>query len=504
MSLLFRIIYAAHANGTHHKLALDALNELESEQAEDWRRLFLKHAELFLTGSKAPDKEFKDFKNHVLHPGDEYWGGAPGKACNWYDHLVTALKDQNWSEAVWCAGVLSHYYTDPIMPFHTAQSEAENEIHRAVEWSINRSYDSLREEGLNAKDLPDPIPSKDAHWLENFVCEGADTSHAFYEKLIAHYDFDAGVTEPTKGLRPCARTFVSTLMIYASSGFARILDRAFVEADVSPPEVSLTAETVLAALEIPIKWVLNKIANEQERAAVQAMYDELNNTGKVEATLPEDDRMVRDLYNCEVAPKKKSARTKARRRKLSASQEERRTSHNVSAKSAVTTTQTKTDPLTTQPANDENQPSDTRQRQPYLNADDDLEKAPAIGPKTANQLAEKAGIKTVGDFLAADPAEVAKKLNRRFMREKTIRNWQSAARLVTEVPGLRGTYAMLLAGAGYSSSKSIAEADAAKLSADVLRFSLTPEGSRMLRSGKAPNMDKVKSWIQAAQFAKAA
>ena len=66
MSLLFRIIYAAHAKGTHHKLALDALKQLTSPDAERWQRVFLKHAETFFAGSKAPDDQFKDFKNHVL------------------------------------------------------------------------------------------------------------------------------------------------------------------------------------------------------------------------------------------------------------------------------------------------------------------------------------------------------------------------------------------------------------------------------------------------------
>ena len=96
-----------------------------------------------MEGSKAPDKEFKDFKNHVLHVGDDFWGGAPEKVESWYKMLVRALEDGTWSEAVWAAGIMSHYYTDPIHPFHTAQSPAENEIHRAVEWSISKSYDDL-------------------------------------------------------------------------------------------------------------------------------------------------------------------------------------------------------------------------------------------------------------------------------------------------------------------------------------------------------------------------
>ena len=77
MNLLFRIVYAAHASGTHHKLALDALRHLKGMDVDLWQRLFLQHAKLYLEGSKAPDNEFKDFKNHVLHTRDGYWGGAP-------------------------------------------------------------------------------------------------------------------------------------------------------------------------------------------------------------------------------------------------------------------------------------------------------------------------------------------------------------------------------------------------------------------------------------------
>ena len=110
--------------------------------AEAWTRVFLKHADRFMVGSKAPDDTFKDFKNHVLHVGDNYWGGAPEKVASGTTPRVAALEQQNWDDAVYAAGVLSHYYTDPIHPFHTGQTEAENAIHRAAEWSINRSYDA--------------------------------------------------------------------------------------------------------------------------------------------------------------------------------------------------------------------------------------------------------------------------------------------------------------------------------------------------------------------------
>jgi len=67
MTLLFHILYAAHTRNTHHKLALDALRRLACMDADLWQNLFLVHGKLYLEGSKAPDNEFKDFKNHVLH-----------------------------------------------------------------------------------------------------------------------------------------------------------------------------------------------------------------------------------------------------------------------------------------------------------------------------------------------------------------------------------------------------------------------------------------------------
>ena len=46
------MLAAAHANGTHHKLALNALEQLAGSDAEGWRRLFLLHAEAYMAGAK--------------------------------------------------------------------------------------------------------------------------------------------------------------------------------------------------------------------------------------------------------------------------------------------------------------------------------------------------------------------------------------------------------------------------------------------------------------------
>jgi len=574
MKMLFKIIYATHANGTHHKLALDALQQLSCTDAKAWRRLFLKHCEIFLEGSKAPDKEFKDFTNHVLHPGDEYWGGAPEKARNWYAHLVTALSECKWSEAAYCAGVLSHYYTDPVMPFHTAQSEAENNMHRAVEWSINKSYNALRAEALAAASGPPrrpAIPTGET-WVEELVCTSADHAHAYYEKLIAHYDMSVGTVIPEQGLDPVARRFVGELLLYAAAGLSSILSRAIEESSAQPEHVNLTPQTFIATLKIPAKWVLRKIDDAEDRRVVQAMFDELRATGTVEENLPDDDRAVRSAHEKDVAGPRRMKRDKdrgdriardVRRREKSTENPNGKALPNTTGKTAPATTlsslsDARAEPGAREPAplpqfhalppHDEreadvtishrqptsampaptaashkpaapakpveawhtikpNEPArvdQSRTSRTYLAASDTMADAPSIGEKTAGRLAN-IGLLTVADLLRADPEQCASELNVRHIKAETIRLWQDQARLVMEIPGLRGTHAQHLTGAGYRSTDAVAGANADDLSAAILRFASTNDGKRLLRDGAAPDVEKIKTWIDnAAQALKAA
>ena len=109
---------------------------------------------------------------------------------------------------------MSHYYTDPIHPFHTAQSSAENNIHRAVEWSISKSYDahcfSLR--------CRKPVP-RIAHGYRATTMPGSKIMSLRVPKsliptmrhLIAHYNFDRGVVEPPEGLDDVCKELISEL-----------------------------------------------------------------------------------------------------------------------------------------------------------------------------------------------------------------------------------------------------------------------------------------------------
>ena len=560
MSALFRIIYAAHANGTHHKLALDALNSMGRPDAEDWRRVFLKHVEKYLEGAKAPDTTFKDFKNHVLHVGDHYWGGAPEKVEEWFATTVTALRAEKWEDAAYAAGVLSHYYTDPVMPFHTGQTAAENNVHRAVEWSINRSYDALRKLGEEKFVGLDVQVPDGAGWLKAMSVNGAEYSHKYYETLLTHYNLTRGVVAPQEGLDPTARIAVAELLMYAADGFGRILDRAVAEAGVAAPAVSLSLDTIIAALKVPQKWLEKRLTNAQDRKLVEAMYDELKATGRVEKHLPEDDRAVRDLHAAEIAAGKIEKRAVVRAARVSSSELPdtraladappaltnfetkpvvplakgtfgnsahaahtahagyRAQSHVPAPKPAAAATaaaaaadagaggvQPKAiDP----PAAHYDAPKPkalepAEQTRMYLSATDPLEAAPSIGPKMAQRFANL-GIITVADFLSHDARDMAQLLDNKHFDQMTLEEWQAQARLVMSVPGLRGGHAQLLTGSGYLDAHAIALADPVAFSADILKFAASSDGKRILRDAAPPDIEKIKSWVDAARLAKAA
>ncbi len=301
MSLLFKVLFVSACKNTHHKLVLDSLRYLQSPEADSWRNLFVKHHVMLLTGSKAPDDQFKDFKNHVLHVNDNFWGGAISAAKLWYGRAVELLKNQSWVEAVYAAGVLSHYVTDPFMPFHTGQTEAEGKVHRACEWSIACSYSELQQ--ILEMDLggyPAVSVAEGDDWLGELIRDGAVSANQHYQVLIDHYNLAAGVKDPPTGLDQEIKDRVAKQIGLATVSCARVFDRLFAEARVSPPEVFVTLEGILATLQVPIKYVTKKLTDMKERAVVEAIYAEVQQTGKAVATLPEDERTVRKLHAQEV------------------------------------------------------------------------------------------------------------------------------------------------------------------------------------------------------------
>lgn len=500
--LLYNVIFAWKCSSTHHKLAMDALRHLESPDADQWMNLFLSHIETYLDGSKAPDNKFKDFKNHVLHVKDNYWGGAVAATQKWYEHTKSALAVRNWSEAVYSAGVLSHYYSDPWQPFHTGQTEQEGVVHRAAEWSIACAYQDLQAmleaDGAGYPDVP--MPTGD-DWLAEMVRHAAKSSNVHYQASIDHYDLKKGSKDPPTGLDEPLRRRIAPLLGSAVVGFAKILDRAIAETAVMPPKTNVTLLGVMAQLTVPIFFITKKMKNAKEKAVVQAMYNEFQQTSKVLKTLSEDDKIIRALHAEEVS--------KIPLEKLDAEIPPPPGQSHV-AESAVPTV---VEPAKRMPASEpavkvlsraevvtasvEKTRTDPGLKF-YLDRTQPVEKAPSIGPKTASQL-DRIGVKTVGQLLDQPADAIAAKLNQKHLDATTIRGWQQQARFVCEVPKLRGHDAQLLVACSVGTRSDLAEKNADDLYRAVTAFAQSPPGQRILRDSAPPDWNEVLEWITAAK-----
>ncbi|MFN4023723.1 MAG: DUF4332 domain-containing protein [Hyphomonas sp.] len=560
MTLLERVIRAHRCRSTHHFIAFDALSLIEGEEGEAWKSLFLVHHEHLLKGAKAPDTTFKDFKNHVLHVTEGEWGGARAKATEWYAKAVDLLARKRWSEAAYALGVLSHYYADPIQPFHTGQTEAEGVIHRAVEWSIAKSRPEIdariEELGYPEVEVPDGMG-----FVSDMVLEGALRSNEHYFTFIDHYDIHVGVADPPSGLDETMLVAITDLIAYATAGFAAILTRAIDEAAVAPPKVHLTLQGYIETLDIPLRWITAKLEDMGDRRQIERMYKEYQKTGKVIRTLPDDDKLIRELHAKEVRRISLKALNAEPVQPLGterdadavrfddevddteeafadASEDEdiiaetgddtedgAEEEYEADAEDEVDTEEAYQDE-----AADAEEGCDAEADEAFADAEEEYDDAedeaaaeadaapkpalprhggsltfespvadaPSIGPKTAAHLA-KAGIETVGDLIICDPDETAEYLSVRYITVDAIETWQMQATLMMEVPGLRVHDVQLLVGAGISSREDLANASAATIFELATEFLQTSEGARVLRPGETLEEDEVEEWIELAQ-----
>ncbi len=546
MNLTYNLIYAAHCNGTHHKIAMDSLRYLKNDDQNDWRKLFLTHVEAYVEGSKAPDKTFKDFRNHVLHVRDNFWGGAANKSAEWYDRFVHNLKLQNWREAVYSAGVLSHYYADAMHPFHTAQSEAESNIHRAVEWSISKSYDTLREQGIEQwPSLFVDMPEGEG-WVKTLVKQNAAFSNQYYETLITHYNFDKGVVDPLEGFDKHANEAIAKILRLSIVSFSHVLDCAFAEAGVKPIKTGITAKSFLAGTKIPLRWITRKMADSKERKLVQAMYDELQDTGTVVDNLSADDHAIKNLYEAEVLSKRSYRAKQKEAHTLFASSKSERRNYKRSTKGTRKRDNTKvfrpdktnmkqlkvelnkvlptdqvmpTDSVKGKPSevitvlnnkthlNDVQKNSERTQRHNdrkprekryYLALNDAVADGPGVGDKTALRLA-KLNIYTVADFIQANPEVVAKEISMRYVGETDIADWQHQANLMCHIAGLKAMHAKLLVASGVLNAEALASMNEDVVYSMLYTISLSEEGQKILRNKTLPSSNVVEDWIGGAK-----
>lgn len=492
--LLFDVVFAHECTSTHHKLALDALRYLRDSEAHAWRNLFLRHFDQYLEGAKAPDDKFRDFRNHVLHVRDNRWGGALTTAERWYGNTVRAFRQGKWSDAVYAAGVLSHYFTDPFQPLHTHQSEDEAAVHRAIEWSICKSYEELQ--NILVEDLggyPEVAVPEAEDWLRQMILHGAELARPHYELLIDHYDLSRGEKHPRQGLDQESKDCIARLIGQAVVGFSRVLDRAFDEAGIRPPAAGVGWLGGAAWLTTPFGWLAQRREDRRQRSQIRAMHREWNQTGRVVSTLPEEQRVIRQLHAKEVLNKPVRDLERTAPRPWG-------TKHGDGAVPRVRSRRPVTAvvrlPAREAPAEAESpQPPDTIPLRFYLRPSSDVADAPSIGEKTARRLA-KLGVQTVGDLLTADPDVTAERLAVRHISAETIRDWQAQSRLVCRVPNLRAHDAQILVGCNLTEPSQIASQAPEELFPTIEAFTKTREGQQILRFGGTPDREEVGDWIQ--------
>jgi predicted flap endonuclease-1-like 5' DNA nuclease len=135
---------------------------------------------------------------------------------------------------------------------------------------------------------------------------------------------------------------------------------------------------------------------------------------------------------------------------------------------------------------------------PRLAREADVVDAPSIGPKTAERF-YKAGVRTVDDLLNAAPDEVARRLEARHISAQVVRDWQAQALLACTVPGLSGTGAQLLVACGVRDADALAGVDADAMAEKIRVFAATSDGQSVLRSGRPPATEQIRTWIDNAR-----
>jgi len=492
MSFLRSVLRAAHCRSTHHFFALDSTLYVDTAAGQRLGNLLLKHHERYLAGAKDPDDRFRDFHNHCVHVRDGYWGGAPRLAMIWYERLRNYLISDRLSDAAYAAGVLSHYFTDPLQPLHTAQTEREPMVHRAMEWSIRCCYDEIlslwRDDELR---VVYQLGEGEA-WLAEAIFKGARFANHSYDRLVNTYDLERGSTNPADGLDANAKATFASLFGLAITGLARLWERVAQEAEEAKgSEIAhqgLTFEAVFATLQVPEKLLLKRIQNRQERNEVARVLDEVRRTGQVVDNIPAEcfvKQQVWIVHQRELAWRQPMDEPSDRSEPISAHPP---TLSFVDAQERLGETRRNADESIIQPSIS----SPGRKR---LHRSDPIIDAPSIGPKTAARMAA-IGIHDVGSFLDEDAGSLAVRLETRWITTKTIGEWQAQARLMCEVPGLLARDTQLLVGAGYRNFDQVKAGNAELIHQAITRFADTSEGRSVLRNGEVPALKLVQQWVE--------
>ncbi len=490
MDTIVAILRAAHCKSTHHYFAMDALYEVSTARGKSLADLLLANYGDYLKGAKDPDNVFKDFENHVLHVRDGYWGGAAKTAEKWLEKCFRMLSASNWKEASYAIGVLSHYFTDPFMPLHTAQSPRETIVHRPLEWSVCCSYQTIFKMACDDASLDSfPIGSS-SDWMADGILRGATIVNPFYEPLIEDYDMNESSRHPELALGASSKQTLARIFTWVLTGWGSVIDRIANESSIALPSASLAIPTLLAGVQMPMKRIVAAMDSADQKKEVEKILDEFNRTGNVVRNATPEQRIVQKIRK--ERPELRPDPSAIQR--------------------AVATTRIQTPlavvaPKQVQIKREAEIPkagrslAETTSKRIQLTTDSPIVDAPAIGPKTAARF-EAIGLETVHDLLNNDAERIATELNTKWITGRLVLQWQDQARLVCQIERLSAAGSGLLVLSGIRTAEELASRKPTDALAMIQAAAQSIEGKRLLRDQDPPPLKTVQRWIEAARSAR--
>lgn len=466
----FNLIFNTRTDQSiHHRVAIEAVRFLD----ENLANLFLKYYEILLEGSIAPDKKFKDYKNHVLFM-PERWGGAPKAVNDWFNKMVSALKNKKWEKAVYAAGVMSHYIADINHPFHTGQTEEEGLIHSFTEWGAAEIYLDLR------KDMVIKSPEQ-INKIKDYVIKVANEANNSYIFMIKNYDLEQGQKSNWgKGYNDALKAEITPRIASAIQGTASLYLKAIDEAgNPDPGEIKLgvTRFTIKRTASAE-KTHRNREMRKRKKITAQ-MRSEYQKTKRVQDSLMPDDRYyLQALQDGEFKPIKlpKSLKT------ISSEEE----------KKVVI----KIPPLKL------NLPKKSR-FSPTITLNSDIDNIAEVDKATAEKF-KKIGISKVMDFMVAKPEDIVnllhEKLNYNRLDVADISRMIIETRLMLEVWKLQSHDTVILYQAGIHTKALLKKQKHSKLWNKVQLAIEDKHVKKFLkRSNLIPNYEEVGEWIESAR-----
>ena len=468
MSPLLQIIRSGHCHSTHQMLAVDALRLVQTPSGKRLTGLLVRYYRHYLRGAIDPDTRFCDYQNHVIHVRDGYWGGAPRVAHQWYDRLQRYLRTRRYAYAAHAAGVLSHYFTDPIHPLNTAYSPEEDLLHAPIQWSIQRGYREIfqkwqRDEFRIVFQLADG-----PGWLGAAMLHGARFSHARFQSLFDSYDLQAALKDPARGLNQTLRSTMAELCGLAITGWARVLERAASDAEavarkpLPKSSVALPLMTTLATA--PVAYWRYQAQQRREDAHIKDLLQEYQQTGRVIEHLPASVDIKRRVIN--VYRRERHYRLH-RQQRLAAIGDNQRNDLQPTIIAIRPETQAPARPI-------ESIVSD---------------------PEDRKQL-RAAGIHSLNELMSGTTDEVAATVNAYWITSDTIDTWRYEATLLQQVPGMTATAARMFVGAGYQSAEKVAAENVDDIYRSIVAFAATTRGRRCLQRPVVPTRPQVSLWVR--------